>query len=80
MEGIERAKLPIADFTKVYKELEWKEWTEQNYLQQTTKGIQGREWKGWADQSYLQQTTQRYKNKIMERMEKAKLPRSDYKR
>ena len=53
MEGIERAKLPIADFTKVYKEENGRNGHSKITYSRLHKGKQGRGWKEWKEQSYL---------------------------
>ena len=47
MEGMDRAKLAIADYTKVNKEENGKRKVTYSRLH---KGIQGREWKEWTEQ------------------------------
>ena len=78
MEGMERAKLPIADYTEVKKEENGRNGKSKVTYSRLHKGIQGKEWKEWTEQNYLWQTTEGYTRKRMEGMYRPKLPIADY--
>ena len=53
MEGMERVKLPIADYTEVKKEENGRNGKSKVTYSRLHKGIQGKEWKEWTEQNYL---------------------------
>ena len=50
MEGMERAKLPIADYTEVNKEENGRNGKSKVTYSRLHRGKQGREWKEWKEQ------------------------------